>query len=217
MSQNCFIRHFTIFDVEEVASLYAEVFLERAPTFRVLNLTVDVIYEEFTKPLCKTADERVSFVCEDLSLPKGKNIIAFRLSKTFTTKDNPIGELQVAPLYALTKHLKEEWVKKHPEIGHDEAKQKNVLHFMSLGVKKGYENLGIASRLANVALKQAKALGFKKVVVQAISEQSQYVFLKKFNFKDGYSIDFKDFEFKGRKPFSSIEKPNRAMLLEQDL
>ncbi|RWR98427.1 hypothetical protein B4U79_17170, partial [Dinothrombium tinctorium] len=159
------IRPFTSDDIEEVAILFAKIFTEREATAKAVGASLNEYSTEISKKVCESsAKESLSFVCVDDSLPRGQQIIGFRMCKTFSIDTSALSESKVAIILNFMNDMAKIWLLKHPEIANNEEEQRKVLTFQGLGVKTGYEGLNIASKLCLTTLKHAKSLGYQYAI-----------------------------------------------------
>ncbi|RWS03970.1 uncharacterized protein B4U79_16436 [Dinothrombium tinctorium] len=218
MNERYYIRKLTADDVEEVANLSAKIFLERQTLAKATNIPFDDYFKHMRKVLYESiVNEPLSYVCEDQTLTKGKQIIGFRFCKTLSLKREKFNDARLAPILALTDKMLKEWLRQHPEVANSEKKQQKILFFEGLGVKSGYERMGIATKLCLAALKQAKSLGYEMVLAIAVAEASQNIFANKLNFKEVYTLESIDFEFGGRRPYYGINELKTFKCFELEL
>ncbi|RWS20409.1 hypothetical protein B4U80_12088 [Leptotrombidium deliense] len=215
MNKRFEIRKLTENDVEEVARLMSHVFSEREVIGIRINETPQNNYNNFSRPeTVKCSKQDLSFICLDTSLPLGEQVVGFRLCSTLTVgvfenkSDFTVGHA----LGSFFNDCKIRYLKAHKETIHSDH-----LYFVSLGVKNGYENKGIASKLTKVALNNAKIKGLKFVMANASAAATQRIFEHKLKMKTVYSIAYDDIEYNGVKFLNGITDPKNFVVYELNL
>jgi len=88
------------------------------------------------------------------------------------------------------------------------------LHLFMLGVDRGFTGRGIAQEMVAACLANGVRKGYRGAMTEATGEISQRVFRKQ-GFAERYSVAYRDFKYEGKAVFASIEKHERAILMEK--
>ncbi|RWS24937.1 hypothetical protein B4U80_13149 [Leptotrombidium deliense] len=219
-SKRFYIRLMQKEDIEEVARLLSITFPDREPCTSYLGISHEDFYEHFGKEWTEEcAKDDLSFVCLDTQLEEGKQIIGFRcshplkLSEIKEVKIDDNDNFNVTDAFSdVVNDYKREWFKVHSE-----EKDAKCVFFLALGTKEGYENLGIASKLVNASLNNAKEKGYDYVYVIASAAQTQHIFENKYKFKAIIRKEYEKFEYKGVNFLSGVKITKELIGYELDL
>ncbi|RWS24938.1 hypothetical protein B4U80_13150 [Leptotrombidium deliense] len=219
MNESLVIRLMNKEDVDEVSQLLAKVFSEKEPCCSYLKVPCEDFYIIAKRITNRCAEEELSFVCLDTKLQEGEQIIGFRLSHTLRLNDikEELEDEKVdfdsrSAFFSLTNALKREWFKIHSD-----EKEAKCFYFITLGIKNGYENKGIATKLVKISLKHAKSKGFDYVFVICTASATQHIFEKKYNFKAVIIKEYENIEYRGIKFLNGIGDPKNMICYELDL
>ncbi|RWS21532.1 hypothetical protein B4U80_11833 [Leptotrombidium deliense] len=206
-------------DVEEVARLITTVHRAREPITKILNVSEEEYYEKYGMLAAETCvKEPLSFVCLDTHLVDGEQIVGFRLGYTFNeqmVQQEIIENKNFDPICGMITLLKEyklQWFQMEP----DKTRLK-CFFFFNLGVKEGYEKLGIATKLTEFSINVMKQEAYDYVFVIASANGSQYIFERKCGFKEVIANEYENIEYKGIKFLKSITNPKKLIGYELNL
>jgi ribosomal protein S18 acetylase RimI-like enzyme len=195
-------------DLEKVSFLLSESFTTREPITLAMNFSVEE-HLPHSKSLVTTAiQDGLSFVCEDVSK---KEIVGYVLSEDFSRVhdfSHPFSP-KYPPIVGLLEELSQEFQKDCGEPG-------QVIHLLMLGVAPSHLKRGIGAHLAKKSLENSKAKGFKVAVAEATSIHSQKIF-ESLGFQIKKEIFYRDYMFKGSRPFAEIFTPLSATFVSKDL
>ena len=117
---------------------------------------------------------------------------------------------QSKPILEFLERLEKPFIKKHQPIS-----TKKILHIYLIYTDPYYQMNGIATSLFKETEKYANALGYEILIAEVTGRQTQYITLKKLNYKIENEIYYKNFEYLGKKSFDSIEDPQSCLLVSK--
>ncbi len=92
-------------------------------------------------------------------------------------------------------------------------KKGQCLHITALGVKTGYEGMGIAGRLLERALERAKDVGYGYAASECTGPASKRCHEKR-GFQTLHSVKYADFTIHGNRPFENLHGECHLLLKE---
>jgi len=92
--------------------------------------------------------------------------------------------------------------------------QKNeILHLFMLAVSPEHSGKKIGSNLIEASETLGKIKGYKGAIAEVTSVASQYITIQKQNYEAIAAIQYREFEFEGKRVFQNIEEPQSCKLV----
>lgn len=168
---------------------------QREPMVKALDISTEGFYS-FAEKICEKAylEEKAYIVIEPIS----QKVIGVCIIQDALEDEESIENIDegLEVIFALLGSLQEKYIIENQLM----TKGKVAMAF-SLSIDQNFEGLGIAHFLLGESLKQARNLGYEKVITEATSVISQNLVKEKYEFKPLFEIRYKDFEYKGEKVF----------------
>jgi len=114
---------------------------------------------------------------------------------------------KVTAPFSIFKKLENDYKAQHP------VKRGELCHLLSLGVLEPFRLANIGTQLVLEAHHLAQKHQFKGVIAQVSNPISQHILLNKFGYEELDAISYQDFEYQGRKIFSSITETESCQLV----
>ncbi len=194
--------------LEPFFDLATETFVRRSTLHRALGVGLEE-YRPYLRPAFEAMVEQgLSIAATDgeTGEPIGCLIVTdYRFSAPGVTLP------RLAPLGALTAALRRKY-----ECRHHPSPGEAILVDMA-AVTEAATGQGIYCRMRRAACDVARAKGFRHVVGEASSSETQHVLLDCLGHQKMAEIAFCDFSFANEMPFASIENPPTFILAEGDL
>ena len=189
----------------------AQCFTKAEPLTIAQKITIEE-HLEFCRVFVKKAmNEGLSVVAVD---DETNEVIGVRISEDLGT---PVPEEadhlseKFNPIFTLLDGLDERYKEEH------NTQPGEVVHMFMIGVKKAYRNKSVAPNMNRCAFKIWKDLGYTKAVTEATGAISQHILLNKFHFTARYTVEYKDWEFEGKKVFAGLDPHISCILMDKDL
>ncbi len=194
-------------DVEEALSCSVSAFVNWEPTTKAVGATPED-FHYMMKIVCQACvDEGLSVIAKDKNTGK---IIGNTISKDFLTFPQE-GMDNISPAllsgFSIFKKLENDYKAQHP------VKRGELCHLLSLGVLEPFRLANIGTQLVLEAHQLAQKHQFKGVIAQVSNPISQHILLNKFGYEKLDAIEYQDFEYQGRKIFSSITETESCQLV----
>jgi GNAT superfamily N-acetyltransferase len=221
LPKNYHIRIIRQEDVEQVANIFYETFPKYEPCCKVTG----VIPKERCIEIAQSSlSDGISLVMEDLNIADSKNrIVGCRLAHNFEPKTITAEEEQ-HPIGGLINILQRQWMDLRTDLVLTEEESVNrhkpitkIFYFRILVIKQEYHDKGLAKELLNAALELAKFRGYDIVIAVVTATKTQHLFKNRLNFNLTGRLRYKDFLWKGKKPYESITDPEYAEFYEKNL
>jgi len=182
--------------------------------FEPMGVAVDLPFVQIERLVAafvpKALAEQLSVVARDASTG---HLLGALLADDFGT-DPPPGLEEAAPRFApigaLLEGLDEQYRAKTAVAPGTHA------HLFMVAVAEAATSRGIAGRLVQTCIDNAKQLGYTTAITEATGSASQRVF-RKLGFVDALVTPYKDFTFDGVRVFSSIDGVEGTILMTRNL
>ncbi|HEY6192667.1 MAG TPA: GNAT family N-acetyltransferase [Bacteroidota bacterium] len=197
-------------DIEEMAELLADVFSRYEPPAVAAGLSITTVREIVNLYGRRAAGDGLTIVARDRSTGK---LIGAMLTDDFAgppPENSDTLPESFAPVAALLDGLDQQYRRIHP------ADPGQVLHLFMLGVAPDFGGRGIARTLVRLTLANGKKEGYERAITEATGNVSQHVF-RALGFVERFHIPYKEFTFRGKRPFESIVGHKSIMLMERSL
>jgi len=193
-------------DIASVVTCLTDAFTQSEPMTSFLKIKKED-FSVFVEKNCLAAyEDKLSIIAET-----DKKIVGVRLTSRYK-KTNPI-VIQIPttmlPIIVLLDQL-------HSK-GHADLVESQCIHMKMLGVNEKYRNAGLAQNLLVETFKQANYLKYQYALVEATSEITQHIFLKKFQFKVLNKICYQSFAYQKQLVFVKMKKPKNCILMGKTL
>jgi GNAT superfamily N-acetyltransferase len=119
------------------------------------------------------------------------------------------------PIHQVISSLEEKYVAE--KKANNELGENQILYQYSTYVEDDYKNKGIATKLYQMSEQNAINRGFKLLMTISSGPISQYIRQHKLNFTKVHQVDYKTFEYRGKKIFQIINVTPGCMLFEKKL
>ena len=112
------------------------------------------------------------------------------------------------PIGAMLETLDEQYRRAHP------VRSGEILHLFMLAVMAEFGARGIAQTLVRIACENGVRKGYRRAVTESTGRVSQQVF-RKLGFGERFRVNYREFEFEGRRVFASIDGHEGTLLMER--
>lgn len=156
-----------------------------------------------------------------LDAHNGHTVVGALITRDFLTPPDRQCEAYVArinafgPIAAAVDLLDRAWFKRHPDITVGQTGR--VVDLWMGGVRPGYQNRGIATKLGKMSLAQAARAGFDYAIAECTGAYSQHL-VKATGFTAVHELAYADFLWKGEAIFKNVAAPhNKWAIYEKKL
>ncbi|MCJ8271637.1 MAG: hypothetical protein MJK04_19835, partial [Psychrosphaera sp.] len=179
------------------------------PMTRALGLNHEQVLPDFSKVVEKLQQEDLSFVAIDQA---SCAIVGVVVNKDYTVA--PVAEdlmfSAAKPIFTLVDELDV----LATELA--DVKPKEVFHLYILAVQSDTAGQSVGQQLVTKSFNLAIDLGYKKIATEATGPISQHIAGQKFGAREVAKINYRDFEFEGKKVFATITEVESCLLLIKD-
>ena len=194
-------------DLEEAIYCSVSAFINGEPTTKAVGGTPEDFHYMMTIFCQACVEEGLSLIAKDKHTGQ---IIGNAISKDFLTFPQE-GLEKISPAllsgFSIFEKLENDYKAQHP------VKQGELCHLLSLGVLESFRLSNIGTELVLKAHDLAQKHQFKGVIAQVSNPISQHILLNKFGYEEVDAISYQDFEYQGRKIFSSITETESCQLV----
>ena len=195
-------------DVEETLLCSASAFSKGEPITKAVGASPED-FHYMMKMICQACvEEGLSVIAKD---KKTVQIIGHAICKDFLTNFPQDGMDKISPAllsaFSVVDKLENDYKAQHP------VKRGELFHLLSLGVLEPCRLANIGTQLVLEAHQLAQKHQFKGVISEVSNPISQHILLNKFGYEELDAISYQDFEYQGRKIFSSITETESCQLV----
>ena len=199
------IEKMTAEHIKQATVIVSKAFVTE-PMTRALGLNHEQVLPDFSKVVEKLQQEDLSFVAIERS---SGAVVGVVINKDYTVA--PLAEDLVfsaaKPIFTLVDELDV----MASELA--DVKAKEVFHLYILAVQGNTTGQSVGLQLVTQSCDLAIALGYKKLATEATGPISQHIAKQKLGAREVASINYRDFEFEGKKVFASITEVESCLLL----
>jgi ribosomal protein S18 acetylase RimI-like enzyme len=196
-------------DLDEMANLLAETFCRFDPPAVAVGITPND-FEKFVRLLFPgVLKDELTIIAR--SSETGKMAGALLTEDAAAPLPDELEYLdKFTPIFEILGELDTEYWKDKERI------PGNYLHLFLLGVSPAFAGKGIAQQLVRECLKNGTSKGYKFAVTEATNNISQHIF-KQHNFNERVKRSYRNFVYRNKKVFESIDGHAGPVLMDKDL
>lgn len=197
-------------DIGELAHVLGQSFSRHEPPAVALGLSASQIGELVAAFGPKASDERLSVIARSVATQKA---IGALLVEDFATPP-PDGLDPLVPMVEPVLALLDQLEGAYRKIRSIDAG--GYLHLFMIGVLDDWTGRGIAQEMVRMCLTNGATKGYRTAFAETTGTISRHVF-GKLGFSELFFINYQEFEFGGKYPFSSIREHEGCTLMEREV